>query len=80
MIVDTSMVRPSPEIIEQMIKAPEIRDWIETNHAAMKIGMIGEDYAFCKKVRERGCKIWVDLDLSREIGHIGSKTFQLPNK
>lgn len=78
MLAATSMVRPAPEVLDRMIKDPGVREWLEANHAAMKVGMIGEDYAFCKKVRERGCKILVDLDLSRSIGHIGSKTFDLP--
>ncbi len=30
-----------------------------------------EDYAFCRKARAAGLSIWVDLDLSHELGHIG---------
>lgn len=75
-IMDTAVVRPSPEIIEMMTKEPAVRKWIEENHAAMKFGMIGEDWTFCKKAKDHGCKLWVDLTLSREIGHIGTKTFE----
>jgi hypothetical protein len=35
-----------------------------------------EDYWFCKKAREDGCKIFVDHDASKKVGHIGSYTFK----
>lgn len=34
--------------------------------------MVGEDYAFCRAVRERGLDIWLDPDVSADIGHIAS--------
>lgn len=33
----------------------------------------GEDYYFCAKARELGYKIWLDVDLSKEIGHVSEK-------
>lgn len=33
--------------------------------------MLGEDVLFCSIARERGHKIMIDQDLSREIGHLG---------
>ncbi len=35
----------------------------------------GEDYGFCTGVRQAGYDVWCDFDLSREIGHVGQKTF-----
>ena len=35
-----------------------------------------EDVAFCTKARWAGLKIWCDVDLSKEIGHIGTHIFQ----
>lgn len=35
-------------------------------------GYCTEDVTFCRKVRARGHQIWVDLDLSREVRHVGS--------
>lgn len=35
-------------------------------------GYCTEDVTFCRKVRARGHRIWVDHDLSREVRHIGS--------
>lgn len=32
----------------------------------------GEDWGFCEKVQAAGIPIWVDHDLSRQIGHVGS--------
>lgn len=35
----------------------------------------GEDYFFCQRLEEKGIDLWVDHDLSKEIGHIGTKVF-----
>lgn len=35
--------------------------------------ILGEDYAFCDAVRQNGMQIWADMELSREIGHIGQR-------
>lgn len=32
---------------------------------------VGEDIWFCKKVREAGIEIYIDHDLSKDVGHIG---------
>lgn len=40
---------------------------------------IGEDYSLCSKLRNLGCTIFIDLDLSLEIGHIGSMPLYLDN-
>lgn len=32
----------------------------------------GEDYVFCQKARDKGCSVFCDFDLSREIQHIGT--------
>jgi hypothetical protein len=34
-----------------------------------------EDVFFCNKLREAGHTIYIDHDLSREVGHIGMQTF-----
>jgi len=33
------------------------------------------DNVFCAKARDAGFKIWCDMGLTKEIGHIGKKTF-----
>jgi hypothetical protein len=40
--------------------------------------IVGEDYVFCDRVRQAGHRIWCDMRLSREIGHIGQHVFRLP--
>lgn len=39
------------------------------------LNVIGEDYAFCSGVLKLGLDIWLDADLSKQIGHTGSVTF-----
>lgn len=41
---------------------------------------IGEDFYFCKKVREHGVKIYVDHSASQAVGHIGDQAFGFPQK
>lgn len=36
----------------------------------------GEDWAFCEKVEAAGIPIYVDMQLSKHIGHIGSFTYE----
>lgn len=36
---------------------------------------LGEDYYFSNAIRKAGFKIYVDMPLSKKIGHIGMKTF-----
>lgn len=39
---------------------------------------VGEDIYFCAKAREAGHSVWVDHDLSKHVGHIG--TFKYTNQ
>jgi hypothetical protein len=50
--------------------------WYETPWRSDKRGYIGEDVFFCKKAREAGFRIWIDHDVSKEIGHIGMFEFK----
>jgi len=45
--------------------------WNEEQH-----GHVGEDWGFCEKLEASGVKIYVDQDLSREIGHIGKMEYK----
>lgn len=40
--------------------------------------IIGEDLLFCAEARDAGFQIWMDTDLTKEVGHIGSQTFYPP--
>ena len=37
---------------------------------------IGEDVMFCRRLRKAGQQIYIDHDLSKEIGHIGQHTYR----
>jgi hypothetical protein len=39
-------------------------------------GDIGEDVTFCRSLRNAGHEIYIDHDLSKEIGHIGQYTYR----
>lgn len=39
-------------------------------------GDIGEDVMFCRRLREAGHSIYIDHDVSKEIGHIGQYTYR----
>lgn len=44
-------------------------------HHSEETGMTyGEDYVFCAMAKAAGYKIWLDAQLSKEIGHIAEKT------
>lgn len=51
------------------------KPWFNTREVEGKI--MGEDFHFCEQLARHGIDIWCDGDLSREIGHIGQKTFGL---
>ena len=36
---------------------------------------VGEDYTFCKRARDAGYSVWVDIDLTKEVKHIGEWAF-----
>ena len=38
-------------------------------------GDVGEDIMFCRALRESGHTIYIDHDLSKDIGHVGSHTY-----
>ncbi len=37
----------------------------------------GEDYWFCDKAKEQGIDMWIDHDLSKEIGHVGMYNYSI---
>ncbi len=39
--------------------------------------LFGEDVLFCRDARDAGYKIWLDCDLSREVGHLGVQEFKV---
>ncbi len=41
--------------------------------------LVGEDEYFCKLVLDAGFDIWCDMELSMQIGHVGSKIYYIEN-
>lgn len=44
--------------------------WKEEHNA-----YVGEDWAFCEKLEKAGVRLYIDHDVSREVGHIGRLTY-----
>lgn len=57
------VIRSIPQPWFQNVYDPERKKWI------------GNDVRFCGLLRERGVKIYVDHDLSKQIGHTGVRTY-----
>ncbi len=38
-------------------------------------GLTSEDHYFCERVRDVGYDVWCDVDLSKQVGHQGMKTY-----
>jgi hypothetical protein len=49
------------------------KPWFNTKEVGEKI--MGEDFYFCERAIEAGYDVWCDGDLSRELGHIGQKSY-----
>lgn len=56
------------------LKRPYFRFGVNEENGAI----LGEDYAFCDMVRAAGFHIWADLNVSRDIGHLGQHVCRLP--
>ncbi len=69
-IIPTGCLLISMKVFDKLPKP-----WFNTSVEGEKI--LGEDYYFCEQARKVGFEIWCDGDLSREIGHVGQKTYRL---
>jgi hypothetical protein len=63
-------------LIKANVFASLAEPWFETPWRHDKRGYIGEDVYFCQKATAAGFKIWIDHDVSKEIGHIGTFEFK----
>lgn len=74
-LVDT--VGPAVMLMRTDVVAGLDRPWFE--HGRNAAGEdIGEDVMFCRKLRAAGQDIYIDHDLSKEIGHVGQHTYRIP--
>jgi hypothetical protein len=51
------------------------KPWHNLGWSPEKGAVIGEDVYFCRKARGIGASVFLDHDLSKEIGHVGYRTF-----
>ena len=51
------------------------RPWFRHGLTATGVDL-GEDITFCRALTQAGHAIWIDHDLSKEVGHIGQYTFR----
>ena len=65
----TGIMLVNTRVFKEMRK-PYFNFWYEKDK-----GWTGEDYYFCKEAKQRGFKIYVDHDLSKECYHIGTATY-----
>lgn len=72
-IIPTGCLLINLKIFDKLAKP-----WFNTRVEGEKI--LGEDYYFCEQAHKAGFEIWCDGDLSREVGHIGQKIYQLGDK
>jgi hypothetical protein len=54
-----------------------LRPWFEHGRNAQGQD-IGEDATFCRKLRVAGHQVYIDHDLSKEVGHVGLYDYRLP--
>lgn len=65
-----------------LMRSDVVRDlpkpWFTHGRHPKTGGDIGEDIVFCRALRAAGHTIYIDHDLSKEIGHVGTHTYRIP--
>jgi hypothetical protein len=69
--VGTGVMLIKKEVFQNMSEP-----WFDMPWQVGKRGYMGEDVFFCKKAQELGFKVYIDHDVSKEIGHIGTFEFK----
>jgi len=59
----------------EVLRAIKKRPWFSFDYVRHKHIHRGEDYVFCNKVKKAGFTLWVDQDVSKDVGHVGSHAF-----
>lgn len=67
----------SMRVFDQL-KRPYFRTPAIEEAAGVPSSLQGEDYYFCEVARAAGFKIWMDVDLSKAVGHIGQFVYRIP--
>lgn len=56
------------------------KPWFRFGHDEKSGTMIGEDILFCLEARRKGFQIWCDVDLTLELGHMGTAVYRIPGE
>jgi hypothetical protein len=62
-------------LMETAAVAPLPRPWFQHGRTATGVD-IGEDLMFCRALRAAGHTIYIDHDLSKDLGHVGQHTYR----
>jgi len=70
---------PMPDCVMDALTGTEmLKAWFDNEFQTQRLTQDrSEDTNFCRKARRHGFQIWADLDLLREIGHIGEHTIRV---
>ena len=82
--VPAGFVKMSRKMLERMVgqytdteflaeQAPDSKAWALFDPYRVGKHKMGEDYAFCRRWKDIGGKVWIDPEI--RMGHIGYKTF-----
>ena len=52
------------------------KPWFSVYYQPEQDEFVGEDWFLCEQLEKIGCKIYVDHDLSREVGHVGKLIYK----
>jgi hypothetical protein len=68
-----AMVEHYPDTIFHCEPAPDKQAWHLFGDYRVGKYLMGEDYAFCRRWKDIGGKVWIDPEM--QMGHVGNKTF-----
>jgi hypothetical protein len=75
-----ALVRPPEEAIAALMSCTAFTSWLVENHAkdleTNPTAMISEDFFFSRLARNAGYKLWVDIDLTWQLAHMGVQPIQ----
>lgn len=79
LLLDHYHLSPQDSLLQALTENEELHQWLideeEINREKFFDGKyMGEDYNFCLKAQRYGFKVWCDLDVSFDLGHIGETT------
>jgi glycosyltransferase involved in cell wall biosynthesis len=74
-----ALAAPVPDtVVTSLTQNADLLAWFNEAFATQRLTQErSEDTNFCRKARRHGYQIWADVDLLRQIGHIGEHTIRV---